>query len=148
MASIEEIKKLREETDLPISDCRKALEEARGDIAKAKSILEKLGREFVKKREEREAKAGIVDAYIHGGRKIGAIIQLHCESDFVARSEEFKKLAHELCLQIAAVSPEETPLLEQPWIKDQDKTVKDLISDYSAKFGEKIVLEKYARYQL
>lgn len=148
MITIEKIKKLRQETSLSISECKKALEEAKGDIKKAKEILKKSGKDFAKKKKEREVKAGIVESYIHPGRKIGAMVELHCESDFVARSEDFQKLAHELCLQIAAIPPEKNPLLNQPWIRDETKTVKDLIDEYIAKFGENIILKRFVRYEI
>lgn len=148
MIPIIQIKQLRDETGLSISECRKALEEAKGDIKKAKEILKKWGRDFAKKKVEREAKEGIIESYIHSGKKIGAMVEIHCESDFVAKSEEFQKLAHEICLQLAAISPEEIPLLDQPWIKDETKTIRDLLNEHIAKFGENIVIKKFVRYQI
>jgi len=148
MISLEKIKKLREETGVSISECQKALEKAKGDLKKAKETLKKSGRDLAREKKEREVKAGIIESYIHPGKKIGAMIELHCESDFVARSEDFQKLAHELCLQIAAISPEEIPLPKQPWIRDETKTIKDLIDEYIAKFGENIVLKNFVRYEL
>ena len=148
MISIEQIKKLRNITGISITECKKALEESGGDIKKAKEILRKMGRDVAQKRLGRETKEGIIDNYIHAGKKIGVMIELNCESDFVARSEDFQKLAHELCLQIAALSLEETPLLEQLWIKDQSKTIKDLMDEYIAKFGENIIIKRFIRYEL
>jgi len=148
MITVEQIKKLRDETDISITECKKALEEARGDIKKAKEILKKSGRDFAKKRQERILKAGVIESYIHPGKRIGAMVELHCESDFVARSEDFQKLAHELCLQIVAISPAEIPLFEQPWIRDEKIKVKDLINEYIAKFGENVVLKNFVRYAL
>jgi elongation factor Ts len=148
MVTIDQIKKLRDETDLSIGECQKALKEANGDIEKAKEILMKAGQQLAKKRIERETGQGIIDAYIHPGKKIGAMVELRCESDFVAKSPDFQKLAHELCLQIAAIPPEETELLEQPWIKDEQKKVKELMNEYIAKFGENIVLKRFVRYEL
>lgn len=148
MISIDKIKKLREETGVSISECQKALEKAKGDLKRAKETLKKSGRDLAREKKEREVKAGIIESYIHSGKKIGAMIELHCESDFVARSEDFQKLAHELCLQIAAISPEEIPLPKQPWIRDETKTIKDLIDEYIAKFGENIVLKNFVRYEL
>ncbi len=147
MTTIQEIKKLRNLTGVSISECKKALVKANGDIKKARGILKELGKDFARKRLDRKTKAGIIDSYIHAGKKVGVLIQLQCESDFVARSEDFKKLSHELCLQIAA-SVEELPLLEQAWIKEPKKTVKDLIDGYIAKFGENIILEKFVRYEI
>lgn len=148
MVTIDQIKKLRDETGISISDCQKALEESKGDIQKAKEILKKLGQDFAREKKEREVKTGIIASYIHPGKKFGAMIELHCESDFVARSDDFQKLAHELCLQIAAFPSEEIPLLEQPWIRDESKTIKSLIEDYIAKIGENIVVFKFVRYSL
>ena len=148
MNLIEKIKKLREETEISISECKKALEEAKGDLEKAKEILKRRYGEIAKKRKERETKEGIVEAYIHPGKKIGVLLELRCESDFVAKNPEFQKLAHELCLQIAAIDPEEIPLLEQNWIRDESKKIKDLISEYIAKFDENIVVERFARFQI
>jgi elongation factor Ts len=148
MNLVEKIKKLREETEISIAECKKALEEAKGDLEKAKEILKKKYGEMAKKRKERETKEGIIEAYIHPGRKIGVLLELRCESDFVAKNPEFQKLAHELCLQIAAINPEEIPLLEQNWIRDESKKIKDLISEYIAKFDENIVVERFARFQI
>ncbi|MDD5145272.1 MAG: elongation factor Ts [Candidatus Pacebacteria bacterium] len=148
MANIEQIKKLREETGLSVIECQKALKEADGDSEAAKEILKKWGKDFAQTRTDRAVKQGIVDAYVHCGSKIGVMIELRCESDFVAKSDDFKNLAHELCLQIAAISPDDMPLLDQPWIRDQAKTIKDLISEYIAKLGENITLEKFVRYAM
>jgi len=148
MITIDKIKQLREETDISITECKKALEEADGDLEKAKEILRKKGLEWSSKRKEREVGQGIIESYIHSNKRIGAMLELGCESDFVARSEDFQKLAHELCLQIAANSFEAIPILEQKWIKDESKTIKELISEYSAKFGENIVLKRAIRYEI
>jgi elongation factor Ts len=148
MNLIEKIKKLREETEISIAECKKALEEAKGDLEKAKEILKKRYGEMAKKRKKRETKEGIIEAYIHPGRRIGVLLELRCESDFVAKNPEFQKLAHELCLQIAAIDPEEIPLLEQNWIRDESKKIKDLISEYIAKFDENIIVGRFARFQI
>jgi elongation factor Ts len=148
MINVNQIKQLRDETGVSIGECKKALEEAKGDIKKAKEILKKFGSGFAKINRKKEVKAGLIESYIHSGKKIGAMIELHCESDFVARSEDFQKLAHELCLQIAAIDPENIPLLKQPWIRDETKTIKDLIDEYISKFGENIILERFARFEI
>ncbi|MBC7074106.1 elongation factor Ts [Candidatus Parcubacteria bacterium] len=148
MAEIEKIKILREETGISISECKKALTEANFDLEKARQILKEKYGVLAKKMEKREAKEGIVDAYIHSSKKIGAMVKLKCESDFVARSPDFQKLAHELCLQIVAIDPKEIPLLEQKWIRDETKTIEALINEYSAKFGEKVIVEDYCRFQI
>jgi elongation factor Ts len=148
MNLIEKIKKLREETEISIAECKKALEEAKGNLEKAKEILKKRYGEIAKKKKEKKVKEGIIEAYIHPGKKIGVLIELRCESDFVAKNPEFQKLAHELCLQIAAIDPKEVPLLEQNWIRDESKKIKDLISEYIAKFDENITVERFARFQI
>jgi elongation factor Ts len=164
MVTIDKIKQLREETGISISECKKALEGAKGNTEKAKEILRKWGKDLAKKKIEKETGQGIIESYIHPGKRIGVMIELRCQSDFVAKSEEFQKLAHELCLQIAAISPEEIPLgdedksssspfavarvLEQPWIRDESKTVKDLLNEYIAKIGENIIIKRFLRYEI
>jgi len=148
MTSIDKIKKLREETSISITECKKALAESGGDTEKAKEILKKMGKNFSEKKKERETKEGIIESYIHSGKKVGVMIELNCESDFVARSQDFQKLAHELCLQIAAIPPEEIPVLEQSWIRDEKIIIKDLVNDYIAKLGENIVLKRCIRYEI
>jgi elongation factor Ts len=105
MVSIDQVKQLREETDVSVSECKKALIQAKGDLEKAKEILRKWGQDLSGKRVEREMKQGIIEAYIHPNKKVGVLLEIRCESDFVARSAEFEKLAHEICLQIAAMKP-------------------------------------------
>jgi elongation factor Ts len=148
MISIEKIKKLREETGISIAECKKALEKTKGDLEKAKEILKERYGQLVEKRKDRETKEGIVEAYVHPTKKIGAMVEIHCESDFVARSFEFQQFAHEICLQIAALDPEEIPLLEQPWIKDEKVKIKDLLNQTIAKFGENIVISRFVRFQI
>lgn len=149
MTSIEQIKKLRQETDVSIIECKKALEQANGDIKSAKKILQKWGKKLALKKTEREAKEGIVSSYIHPNKKVGVLLELNCETDFVAKSKEFQELTHELCLQIAAMDPtEENPLLSQPWIKEESKKIEDLITDYITKLGENIVVKRFTRYQI
>jgi elongation factor Ts len=105
MVTIEEIKKLREETGVSISRCKEALEETKGDLVKAKENLRKKGQELAEKRADKETGAGLVETYLHANHRLGVMISLLCESDFVARSEDFQNLAHEICLQIAAMKP-------------------------------------------
>jgi len=148
MVDINQIKKLREETGISVSECKKALEEAKGDFKRAKEVLAEWGKKIAAGKEKRETEQGIISSYVHSNKRVGAMVQLHCESDFVARSEEFQRLAHELCLQIAAVDPDQNPLLSQLWIKDQSKTIKDLIEEYISKFGENITLKRYVRLEV
>ena len=148
MITINQIKQLREETEVSISECKKALTEAKGDFQKAKEILKKWGKDFAKKKLQRKTKQGIIESYIHSNKRVGVILELGCETDFVAKNPDFQKLAHELALQITAVNPEETPLLTQPWIRDETRTIKDLIEEYIAKLGENIILKRFTRYEL
>ena len=147
MISVVQLKELREATGVSISECKKALEASKGDLEKAKEILKKWGRELAGKKISRETSQGIIDSYIHPNKKIGALLELNCETDFVAKSEDFKNLAHEICLQVAAMG-EEIPLLSQPWIKDAGKTIKDLIDEHIAKIGENITVKRFARYEI
>jgi len=147
-AIINQIKQLREASGVSITECQKALTEAKGDAEKAKEILKKRGKEVAQKKAERKASQGIIDSYIHPNKKVGVLLELNCETDFVAKSKDFQQLAHELCLQIAAMGGEETPLLEQLWIKDESKTIKDLIEEAIAKLGENIIIKSFIRYIL
>jgi len=148
MINIDKIKQLREETCVSVSECKKALEQARGDFDKAKEILKKWGRELANKKSGREAAIGIIESYIHPDKRKGVLLELRCETDFVAKSDDFEKLAHELCLQIAAMDPAEDDLSKQSWIKDETKTIKELIDEYIAKLGENIVVKRFVRYEI
>lgn len=146
--SIDKIKQLREETNVSIGECKKALEEAKGDIKKAKEILKEWGKELAEKKKDRVTAQGIVDSYVHPNKKIGVLLELNCETDFVGKSEGFQNLAHEICLQIAGMGDDETPLLKQPWIKDPSKTVNDLITEFISKTGENVTVKGFTRYAL
>jgi len=125
-------------------ECKDALEETNGDEEKALKILEKKGEERADKRSERETKQGIVEAYIHSNGKIGVILELNCETDFVARNENFKELAHNISMHIAAMNTQDSEeLLNQPFIKDQEKTIKDLVTEAVSKLGENIKIGKF-----
>ena len=149
MVTIDQIKQLREETGVSLSEIKKALEEAKGDPEKAKEILRMWGKTLIGKKASRETKQGIIDSYVHPNAKTGVLLDLRCESDFVAKSPDFKTLAHEICLQIAAMDPiEEISLLSQAWIKDDTKTIKNLVEDTVAKVGENIEIKKFVRYEI
>ncbi len=105
MSSLEQIKKLREETGISLAECQKAIIEAGDDLEKAKEILRGRGREVVKKKSERQVCSGLIESYIHPSRKVGVLLDIRCETDFVASNKDFQSLAHELCLQIAAMNP-------------------------------------------
>ena len=194
MPDINQLKQLREETSSPVKDCLKALEDSGGSLEKAKEILKKRGKIIAEKKAEREAKEGIVDSYLHPNKKVGVLLEIRCESDFVAKAQNFQDLSHEICLQIAASNPlfvsekdipedfvekekkiyeeqatesgkdknileqiiegkwkkrkEEICLLEQPWIKNENKKIKDLLTESIAKLGENIVIRGFSRFSI
>ncbi len=143
-----DIQKLRETTGAGVMECKKALEEAGGDFTKALEVIKAKGLAKMEKRAGRETGAGQIFAYIHGGR-IGALVDVRAETDFVVRSEPFQKLAQEIAMQIAAANPENTEaLLKQPYIRDEKKTVQDLVSDVSAQTGENIRVSGFSRLEV
>jgi elongation factor Ts len=162
--SAETVKKLRDFTGAGVLDCRKALEEAGGELEKAKEILRQRGIAIAEKKASQETRQGLVEAYIHPDGRLGALVELNCQTDFVARTDGFRALAHDLAMQVAAtdpqhIAPEELPagsdgnpqevcLLAQPFIKDPSRTVQDLINDTIAKTGENIRVRRFARFHL
>ena len=190
--SVDDLKLLREKTGAGMMDCKNALKEANGDIDKAVEILRKKGIKVAEKKAGREVKDGVIDAYIHMGSKLGVLIEVACETDFVAKNEEFKEFVHNLAMQVAAARPkyvkrEDVPedvlekekeiireqfkdkpehiqekivnnkieeyykencLLEQIFIKDDSKKIKDLVTEMVAKFGENIVIRRFVRFEL
>ncbi len=192
--NLELIKQLRERTAAGFMDCKKALEEAKGDIEKAVDILRKKGLAIAAKRAAKEALEGVVTAYIHSNKKIGVLVEVNCETDFVARTSEFQEFAHNLAMQIAATNPvaisrdqvppeilerekkiyeeqlkeagkpeniipkilegklekfyKENVLLEQPFIKNPELTIQDLLNELITKTGEKIVIKRFCRFQI
>lgn len=188
------VKKLRDMTGAGMMDCKKALQEAGGDFDKAVKILRERGLAKAAKKAGRAAKEGIIHAYIHGGGRIGVMVEVNCETDFVARTDEFKNLVNDIALHIAAFAPrwvkredvpaevieqekeiyrkqalaegkpehvvekivegklknfyKENVLLEQPFVKDEDKTVEDVIKEAIAKIGENIVVRRFVRWEL
>lgn len=149
MITSEVVRKLRELTSQGMMACKAALAEAGGDTEKALELLKKRGAEVAEKKQTRATKAGIIDAYIHAGGNIGALIELQCETDFVARTEEFRELAHDIAMQVVAVSPSDLDgLLTSPFIKDESKTVKEHIEAAIAKLGENIIVARFQRFEL
>lgn len=148
-ASINLIKELRDSTGFSFNEIRKALEEARGNKGRALEILKAHGASVAEKKSSRTTGEGIVEAYIHATKKVGSMVELLCETDFVARNPLFTQLAHEVAMHIAAMDPENlSELLKQPFIKDQDISVEELIQQYIAKIGENIKIGKFVRFQL
>jgi elongation factor Ts len=171
MVSYEAIKELREMTSAGIMDCKDALEKADGDLKKALQILKEKGAQIASKKSTRITKEGKVESYVHLGGKIGVLVEVDCETDFVARNEEFGRFVKDLAMQIAASSPlyikrEDVPkelvekqedaekfykevcLLDQPFIKDESITIKDYLTSLIAKVGENIVIKRFTKFQV
>jgi elongation factor Ts len=188
------IKELREKTGAGIMDCKKALQETKGNIEEAIEYLRKKGISSASKKFDRTTKEGLISAYIHTGGRIGVMVEVNCETDFVARTDDFQQIVKDIAMQIAATDPlvvsqdqlapekiekekeiyiaqmqdsgkpqniiekivneklekfySESCLLRQPFIKNPDKTVKDIISEYIAKLGENITVKRFIRYRL
>ena len=161
---VEVVKELRNRTNAGIGDCNKALLEVGGDIEKAIEFLKERGAAIAEKKKDLTATEGVIEAYIHHTKRIGALVEVNCETDFVARTHEFKELAHDLAMQIAAAAPqfltsEEIPpkaetdpqtacLLSQPFIKEPEKTVQEVIGETIAKVGENIKVRRFTRFEL
>lgn len=147
--SAELVKKLREETGAGVMDVRRALLETDGNEAKAKEILKLKGEAAVAKRSERETAQGVIETYVHAGGKVGAMVFLACETDFVAKTDEFKNLAKELAMQVAAMNPTNVDeLIDQDYIREPGKTIKQLITEVVGRTGENVVVKKIARFSL
>ena len=146
--TVEDIKKLREKTGAGIADCKEALSQSKGNFEEAVKYLKKKGLDKASKKSDREVKTGIVDVYSHGG-KVGVLVELLCETDFVARTDDFKNLAHELSLQIASMNPSSVEdLLKQEYIRDGALTVDQLIKSVVGKLGENIQVGRFERIAL
>ncbi|MDD5120453.1 MAG: elongation factor Ts [Candidatus Omnitrophica bacterium] len=169
--SVDAIKELRDLTSASVAHCKKALEETKGDIKQAVVLLRKQGLEIAAKKQGRAAKEGRVDCYIHHGNKIGVLLEVDCESDFVARNEEFIQFTKDLAMHIAATDPEyikkeDVPedvlkheksrddyyknncLLEQVFVKDPSLTIKDYLGSIVAKIGENVIIRRFIRYKI
>jgi len=194
MITAEQVKNLRDKTQASMTECKKALEESGGDFDKALEILRRRGKQIAEKRAAKDAKAGIITSYVHSNNRLGVLVELNCEPDFVARNESFSELAHDLAMHVAAMNPqylaaeeipadvlkkakenymeelknsgkpenivnqiiegkirkfsEEICLLEQPFIKNPDIKIKDLVSEYIGKIGEKIKIGRFVRFEI
>ncbi len=173
--SADQVKELRQQSGAGIMECKRALEQVGGDISKAADLLKQQGLAKADKKTGRDTSQGLIEPYIHGAGRIGAIVEVNCETDFVARTPDFRDLAHDLAMQVAATSPafiavEEIPaerwpdlereygsrekaaeavaLLDQPFIKDPKLTIRDLVRDRIAKLGENIVVRRFARFEV
>jgi elongation factor Ts len=169
--SLENIKKLRELTSLGVNDCRKALEETRGDFDKALEVLRSKGLSVIEGKKDRKTLQGLVDAYIHFGGNLGAIVEINCETDFVARTDVFKKFVKDVAIQVAATNPKyisrrdiapeeiskieniddyvrEHCLLEQLFVKDNTLTIEGYLRQVISQTGENIIIKRFSRFSL
>lgn len=162
--SVDQIKALRDLTGAGIMDCKRALQEANGDSSKAQQLLRTKGIAKAADKVGRETREGLVEAYIHSGNRIGSLVELNCETDFVSRLPEFRELAHQLAMQVVAMAPQyvdrsqmpvedsrdpdEVCLLQQPYIKDNARVIQDLVTDLSARVGEHILVRRFSRFAL
>ena len=148
MISKDIIQSLREQTGVSVMACKRALEKAEGDIEKALSYLKEENAVTASKKSSRETKSGIIQSYVHGG-KIGVLVELKCETDFVARNPEFQEVAKEIAMQVAASDPQNVEeLLAGPYIRDSSKIAEDFLKEAVGKFGEKIEISRFIRFEL
>lgn len=149
MASAKDVAKLRSETGAGVMECKKALLDAGDDYEKAKGLLKERGLAKAAKKSDREANQGVVESYIHAGGRIGALVELASETDFVARNQEFKELARSIAMQVAAMEPAGVEeLLKQDYIKEPSKTIGDLVTTLAASTGENVQVRRIARFEL
>jgi elongation factor Ts len=147
--SMDDLKQLREDTGARIMDAKKALQEANGDMAKAKKLVEKKGLARAEKTSDRETKAGYVASYIHNNGQLASLVEVVCETDFVAKNEEFRTMADNIAMQVASMNPANVDeLLEQEFIRDSSLTIEKLIKSLSGKIGEKMVINRFIRYEI
>ena len=146
MITIDQIKELRDRTGISIAQCKKALEDAAGDLNQALDFLKTKGAEIASKKSARELHAGLISAYVHSNGQLGALVQIHTETDFVAKNNDFKNLADDLAMHVVAMKPTDVAeLLTQPFVKDPTLTIDDLIKSYIQRFGERIEIARFAR---
>ena len=163
MVSADKIKELRSLTSAGVMDCKKALLETKGDIQAAIQVLRDQGWSKLKEKSNRATKEGMVDSYIHAQGKIGVLLEVNCETDFVAKNEDFREFVHNLALHVAASNPlfvsaeetkasdsppEDAALLEQTYVKNPEIKVKDYLAEIAAKIGENIVIKRFVRFEL
>ena len=162
--SVAAIKSLREEMGTGVMDTKRALEEAGGDVEAARELLRRRGVAAAVRKADRSANEGVVEAYIHGAGRVGVLVEVNCETDFVARTEDYKQLAHNLAMQIAAMSPKyvdesdipedetgepaELALMAQPYIRDASMSVRDMVLEVAGKLGENIKVKRFSRFAL
>jgi len=144
-----DVQRLRTESGAGVMDCKRALEDAGGDYEKALGLLKQRGLESVAKKSGREAKEGVIASYIHGNGRVGSLVELASETDFVSRGEDFQKLAREIAMQVAAMEPASVEdLLEQPYIRDGSKKIKDLVTEVASTTKENVHVRRIQRFAL
>ncbi len=164
VVSVDQIRALRSQTGAGVMECKQALEQTQGDMDKAAEALRDKGFAQAAKRSDRETNQGVVQAYVHTGGRVGAIVELGCETDFVARTPEFQSLAHDIAMQVAAMSPKyvtedeieedesrpaaQVSLLQQPFIKDSSRLVSEVVQELAAKVGENVKVVRFSRLAL
>ncbi len=147
--TVAEVKKLREETGAGMLDCKKALEETKGDFEAAKEVVRKKGLDRADKKADRETKEGYIAHYVHSNNKVGALVEILCETDFVARNEEFQRMAKDVAMHVTAMNSESVEeLLKEPFVKDPSKTIEELVKGISGKTGEKLLVNKIVRFEV
>ncbi|MBI4135048.1 MAG: elongation factor Ts [Candidatus Sungbacteria bacterium] len=146
--SSDAIKELRDKTGVSVMECKKALDEAGGDIDKARRLLQKRFGDIASQKAERATGQGIVDAYVHSNARVGVLVELLCETDFVARNPAFRGLAHDIAMHIAAMNPDEGDLLDQEFIKDPSRKISGIIEEAIGKFGENVKVGRFTRYSI
>jgi elongation factor Ts len=146
---MKDVKKLREETGARIMDCKKALEESKGDFKKAIKIVEEKGLARAEKKSDRETKSGYIASYVHNNGLVAALVEIQCETDFVAQNEEFRAMAKDIAMQVVAMNPENVKdLLAQEFIKEPAKKIETILKSVSGKIGEKMVISRFVRYEV
>jgi elongation factor Ts len=145
----DDVKRLREETGAGVMDCKRALDEAKGNFEKAKTLIKERGLAKAKEKADRDAREGVVEAYVHAGGRIGAMVELSSETDFVARNPDFKELAREIAMQVAAMDPKDVDqLLGQAYIRDASKTIGELVTGIASTTGENVRVKRFKRFEL
>jgi elongation factor Ts len=147
--SAADVKKLREETGAGVMDCKKALEEANGNYDKAKEVVRQKGMIRAEKKSDRETKEGYIASYVHANNKVAALVEVLCETDFVARNSDFQTMSRDVAMQVVAMNPATVEeLLQQEFIRRPGVTIEEMIKEVSGKIGERFVIGRFVRYQV
>jgi len=147
--TVADVKKLREETGAGMLDCKKALEETKGNFEAAKEVVRKKGLDRADKKADRETKEGYIASYVHSNNKVAALVEILCETDFVARNEEFQRMAKDVAMHVTAMNSKSVEeLLKEPFVKDPSKTIEELVKGISGKTGEKLLVNNLVRFEV